>query len=119
MRQVELRVFARHTGPVLCADILSRDVISVDVGMGAGYAWTLPGRHKLRALVADVMTLDVQVAHPDQSIGELVSLLSDQGLHHLPVLDAQRHVVGMISQSDPIAALLRASIDSATRAIAA
>jgi CBS domain-containing membrane protein len=141
IHQVEQRVFARHAGPLRCADIMSKDVISVDVGMTVEHAWLLLIRHKLRALpvtdgarglagivtlrdlledeqalprqrrralVADVMTRAVQVAHPAQSIGELVSLLSDQGLHHLPVVDAQRQVLGMISQSDLIAALFSA-----------
>ncbi len=153
LHQVQLRAFARRTAPARCVDIMSRDVISVDVGMSVEHAWYLLGHHNLRALpvtdgarglagivtlrdlitadgqdapqrrrgalVADVMTPKVHVAHPHQPIGELVSLLSDQGLHHLPVVDAQRHVVGMISQSDLIAALFRTALNSSHRANAA
>ncbi|MNP84347.1 CBS domain protein [compost metagenome] len=38
---------------------------------------------------------------------ELVGLLSDQGLHCLPVLDDGGRVAGIVSQSDLIAALYR------------
>ncbi len=153
LRQVELRAFARRVGPTRCADIMSRDVISVDVGMSVEHAWHQLDRHKLRALpvtdgarglvgiitlrdlldtsgadagelprqrrralVGDVMTRNVQVARPHQPIGELVSLLSDQGLHHLPVIDEKRHIVGMISQSDLVAALFRIALNSSPHA---
>ena len=32
---------------------------------------------------------------------------SDGGLHHMPVINAQRHVVGMVTQSDLVAALFQ------------
>ena len=37
----------------------------------------------------------------------LVELFADLGVHHLPVVDNTRHVLGMITQSDMIAALDR------------
>jgi CBS domain-containing membrane protein len=153
LHQVELRAFARRIGPTRCADIMSRDVITVDVGMSVEHAWHLLGQHNLRALpvtdgarglagivtlrdlldnggeglprqrrralVGEAMTRHVQVARPEQPIGELVSLLSDQGLHHLPVIDEKRHIVGMLSQSDVIAALFRIALNSSPHANAA
>ena len=38
---------------------------------------------------------------------ELVSLLSDEGLHCLPVLNEAGYLVGIVSQTDLIAALYR------------
>lgn len=40
-------------------------------------------------------------------LSELVPLLSDRGLHCLPVVDANGRLTGMIGQSDLIAALYR------------
>jgi CBS domain-containing membrane protein len=38
---------------------------------------------------------------------DLVGLFSDGGLHHMPVVDEQNKVVGMITQSDVVAALFK------------
>lgn len=57
--------------------------------------------------VADIMTREVRTARPGQSIADLVSSFSDGGLHHMPVIDAQGLVVGMVTQSDLVAALFR------------
>ncbi|WP_333796115.1 CBS domain-containing protein [Rheinheimera sp.] len=40
-----------------------------------------------------------------QQLVAVVPLLSDLGLHHIPVLDQQQRLCGLISQSDLIAAL--------------
>lgn len=55
--------------------------------------------------VADIMTRKVRVARPEQLMVDLVALFSDGGLHHMPVVDERLHVVGMITQSDVVAAL--------------
>lgn len=58
--------------------------------------------------VLDIMTPGVKTAAPEQGLSELVKLFSDGGLHHMPVTDADRRVVGMITQSDLVAALYHA-----------
>ena len=60
----------------------------------------VPGR-----LVSEIMTTSVVAVFPDQPIADLVSAFSDGGLHHMPVVDAERKVVGMATQSDLVAAL--------------
>ena len=35
---------------------------------------------------------------------ELVPLLFDHGLHHIPIVNAEQRLVGMVTQSDLIAA---------------
>ena len=57
--------------------------------------------------VADVMTRQVLTTHRTRPVAELVQLFADFGVHHLPVVDNTRHVLGMITQSDMIAALDR------------
>ncbi|MEW9897192.1 HPP family protein [Chitinivorax sp. PXF-14] len=58
-------------------------------------------------VVGQVMTSPVVTVRDDQHIVELVSLLSDRGLHHIPVVNADNRLVGMVTQSDLIAALYR------------
>jgi CBS domain-containing membrane protein len=43
-----------------------------------------------------------------------VPLLSDLGHHHIPVVDAERRLAGMVTQSDLVAALYRGRLDQVT-----
>jgi CBS domain-containing membrane protein len=63
--------------------------------------------------VERLMTRDVRTATPRQPLAELVPLFSDLGYHHLPVIDPQRHVIGIVTQSDLVAALYRARLEEA------
>jgi len=62
-------------------------------------------------LVADIMTKDVLTASPQQELVDLMSAFSDGGRHHLPVVDDERRLVGMVTQSDMVAALFRAGLE--------
>lgn len=62
-------------------------------------------------LVGDIMTRDVLTASPTQELVDLMHAFSDGGRHHLPVVDADRRLVGMLTQSDMVAALFRAGIE--------
>ncbi|MDO6527840.1 HPP family protein [Motilimonas sp. 1_MG-2023] len=55
--------------------------------------------------VQDLMVTNVTVVKDSDHIVALVPLLSDIGLHHIPVLDAQQKLCGIITQSDLIGAL--------------
>ena len=57
--------------------------------------------------VGDIMTRKVRIARPEQRMVDLVGLFSDGGLHHMPVVDERHRVVGMITQSDVVAALFK------------
>ena len=57
--------------------------------------------------VEEIMTRKVRTAQPGQLMVDLVGLFSDGGLHHMPVVDDAHKVVGMITQSDVVAALFR------------
>ena len=63
--------------------------------------------------VADVMTRDVLTAAPSQELVDLVRAFSDGGRHHLPVVDGDGVLVGMVTQSDMVAALFRAGLERA------
>jgi CBS domain-containing membrane protein len=159
--QTERHAFRRRMGEITCADIMSRDVITVEFGTPLEEAWTLLRWHKVRALpvvnrarkvigivtlvdflkhanlekfgsvndklrqllrpsgnthsdkpevVGQIMTKGVQTAGADAHIVELVPLLSSMGKHHVPVVDAEGHLVGMLTQSDLIAGLYRSRL---------
>jgi CBS domain-containing membrane protein len=61
-------------------------------------------------VVGQIMSTDVKVAAADRPAVELVPLMSDAGLHQLPVVDDDNRLVGMLTQSDMIAALYETSL---------
>ena len=56
-------------------------------------------------VVGQIMTRQVRVASEDRHVIELVPLFSHEGHHHIPVIDADRRLVGIITQSDLVRAL--------------
>lgn len=58
--------------------------------------------------VGQIMTRQVRMASDSQPVTELVSLFSKEGHHHIPVIDAQQKLVGIITQSDLVRSLYRA-----------
>lgn len=58
-------------------------------------------------VVGQIMSKPVRTARSDLHIVELVPLLSDQGLHHIPIVNEERRLIGMVTQSDLVAALYR------------
>jgi len=61
-------------------------------------------------VVGQIMTAPVVSARLDTPIVELVSLMANSGLHHIPVLDAEQRFAGIVSQSDLLAALVQARL---------
>ncbi|MFK8251510.1 HPP family protein [Ancylobacter terrae] len=73
--------------------------------------WRERLRHLLRpgsvpgTAVGDIMTVSVLSARQDSPVVDLVPPMADRKVHLLPVVDADSRVVGVVSQSDLIAAL--------------
>ena len=103
--------FRRLVGIVTVADFLRQ----LDDTTAAGLATRLqgllrrtPGNMSEKAeVVGQIMSGEVYTATVTTPVAELVQQLSDRGLHHIPVLDERRKLVGMVTQSDLIAALYR------------
>lgn len=70
-----------------------------------------PPRLRGARFVSDLMSREVQVARPEQAVADLIPMFSDEGFHHLPVVDERRRVVGMVTQTDLVAALFRNKLD--------
>lgn len=58
-------------------------------------------------VVGQIMTTAVCTARADQSIVELVPSFADSGHHHIPIVDHERRLVGILTQSDLMAALYK------------
>ena len=56
-------------------------------------------------LVDDIMTREVQVLHPDQTISDAVTELAKQGISGAPVVDSSGALVGIITENDILNAL--------------
>lgn len=96
--------------PVVQEDGTLRGIVSLHdffIAHGAPDPRKMPVMHNAR-YVQDIMTRRVRVARPEQPLVELVEAFSDGGLHHMPVVDSDLRVVGMITQSDVVAALFKA-----------
>ena len=61
-------------------------------------------------VVGQIMVKTVATARTGTHIVDLVPLLADTGLRHVPIVDEASHLVGIIAQSDLVAALWRASL---------
>ncbi len=61
-------------------------------------------------VVGQIMTSPVLTVRADRHIAELVALMSDQGLHHIPVVEEDGRLAGMVTQTDLIAALYHGCI---------
>ena len=59
-------------------------------------------------VVGQIMTRQVRVASAERPVIDLVPLFSEGGHHHIPIIDADRRLAGMITESDFVRALARA-----------
>jgi CBS domain-containing membrane protein len=59
----------------------------------------------VRHTVGEIMTRQVRVASADRPLTELVPVFSEGGHRHLPIIDAERRLVGIVTQSDLIRAM--------------
>ncbi len=84
-------VTARGRGTIV-GIVSERDVVRVCAGHGAA-ALYLP--------VAEVMTKEVRLCAPEDDINDIMAVMTNQRLRHLPVLDEGR-LVGIVSIGDVV-----------------
>lgn len=159
----------RRLGEIRCADIMSRDLITVERHTDLDAAWRLLRHHRVRILpvvdgerrivgvisvadflkradlkpyrsfredlqrllhrgplrgrrgeprrVGELMAGEVFTVEEGEHIAAVVPLLSDRGLHHVPVVDAAGRLSGMVTQSDLIAALYARAVEREPAAV--
>nr|WP_227820558.1 HPP family protein [Ramlibacter tataouinensis] len=101
----------RIAGIVTLADFMR------EAGVDAQHGWAQRLRDWLRPTptshsdkpetVGQIMTRQVRVVSAERPIGELLPLFAGTGHHHVPVIDHERRLVGIITQSDVVRALAR------------
>ncbi|MBX3446859.1 MAG: HPP family protein [Parvibaculaceae bacterium] len=89
---------------------------SLRAGLQAGFV-ALFRRHGGRAVAGDIMSSPALTATPDMPIGRLIPIMSDAGHHHLPVVDEEGKLAGIVTQTDVIGALFAAE-ERADRSVA-
>jgi CBS domain-containing membrane protein len=134
-RQVEAQAHRRLHGELRCEAIMSRDVIHALSGEGVGHARDRLLAHKLRMMpvidesqhviglvghpellagagrtVDQVMTVSPCITSADTPIDELLPVLSGGIYHEAIVVDAEGRLLGLITQTDLLAALWRGHV---------
>ncbi|KGS03453.1 HPP family protein [Burkholderia sp. ABCPW 111] len=100
---------ARVVGIVTRAD-LSKAAPHATPGLLRHLSARLPRSLVGPAFVARaVMSARVRTARTTTPIAELVPLFADHGHHHIPVVDAEQKLAGIVTQADLIAGLYRQS----------
>jgi CBS domain-containing membrane protein len=158
LEQAQTQAWRRRSGQVRCAEVMSKDPVTVSFGTPLQEAWALLHEHRIKSLpvidraqrlvgivtladfmreakvdaraewprrlaslirpsptthsdkpeaVGQIMARQVRVVSQDRPIGDLLPLFSSTGHHHVPVIDGERRLVGIITQSDVVRALAR------------
>lgn len=101
---------ARHViGIVTRSDFLRhadlRDLNSVSRRLRAFLQRTAHTHSDKHEVVGQIMTAPARTAQATTPAVELVPLMADVGHHHVPIVDADRRLVGMVTQTDLVGAL--------------
>ncbi|WP_325101055.1 HPP family protein [Paraburkholderia kururiensis] len=159
LRDVQLQAWSRSFDELTCADVMSRDVVTVSSGTSAWAALKRLERYNIKALpvvderrhvagivtradlararprkstgwwgtsmalvpgfggrapaaqraatAGSLMSRSVHTVHVSTPIADLVPVFAHYGHHHIPVLDNERRLAGIITQADLIAGLYR------------
>jgi CBS domain-containing membrane protein len=134
-REVELQAHRRIHGHILCGSVMSRDVISVDGRQTASSALAYLRSHDLRTapvidqdrrviglvrraelqlagqrLVETMLDPFVHKVRPSTAIEALLPILSSGAAHEAVVVDENRVLLGIITQTDLLGVLYKAHI---------
>ncbi|WP_370626154.1 HPP family protein [Comamonas sp. CMM03] len=112
MRQEQVKalpvVDAQHQvlGIVSVTDFMRLAQLDVRDGLGQRLKHLVSWRSNSQGTVGDIMSQDVQVAGDDGLVTTLIPLFSEAGHHHhIPIVDAQRRLVGIVTQTDLVRTL--------------
>ncbi|MCK9388603.1 MAG: CBS domain-containing protein [Sulfuritalea sp.] len=94
-----LELMAKHG---IGAVLVMRDERLVGIFSERDYARkvVLLGKSSRETPMSDIMTTKVFYGRPEQTIDEAMALMTDRHIRHMPVMDADQHVIGVISLGD-------------------
>jgi CBS domain-containing membrane protein len=140
VRDAEAHALDRRLGQLRVGALMARDVRTVQPQETLYRARMLMNQHAVKALpvvtgdarvvgivtvhdlfnldvaalrpVADVMSSPVTTVGVDTHVSELVGLMADRGLRHLPVVDDAGRLAGIVTRAELVAVLHRALVGS-------
>lgn len=92
-------------GIVSISDFVRQATLDASEGVTQRIRHLVTGRSAQKTKVEALMEADTQVVEASCLLVDLVPLFSTGGCHHLPVVDGQRKLVGIVTQTDLIRAL--------------
>lgn len=95
-------------GIVTVADFMRLANLDTHEGLGQRLRTLVMGRSGQPQDVGEIMSHPVQVAHVEQHAMDLVPLFSQGGHHHIPIVDGEERLVGVITQTDLVRTLATA-----------
>ena len=95
-------------GIVTVADFMRLANLDTHEGLGQRLRALVMGRSGQPGSVGELMSHPVQVAQVQQHAMDLVPLFSQGGHHHIPIVDGEQRLVGMITQTDLVRTLAQA-----------
>lgn len=86
-------------GIVTVADFMRLANLDLHEGLGQRLRTLVMGRSGQPATVGEIMSHPVQTALVEQHAMDLVPLFSHGGHHHIPIVDPEARLVGVITQT--------------------
>lgn len=80
------------------------------IGLGRRLSHAFRLKTAPQSVVSEIMTAPARTATGDMPVADLLPLMANGGLHHLPVVDEHGALAGIVTQSDVIAALFEEKI---------
>ncbi len=107
---------ARVIGVITQSDLLDKTVWGSQaprLGLLRRLSLTMERGRAPHGCVEDIMSRHIVGVRPSTPVAEVVHRMADAGVHHLPVVEANDRLAGLVTQADLVAALLA---DTAARA---
>lgn len=76
-----------------------------EIEAGTCTRWHAEGEKDTPLLVRDVMTTEVIAFGPDDELLDIARTIYDRGINRVPIIDAERKVIGLVARADIIQAL--------------
>ena len=112
----------RIVGILTLADFLNAADLDLHEGFEAKLKklirWTSTVNSAKPEVVGQIMTRRVRVARAENPLVDLVPLFATTGHHHIPIVDNDNKLVGILTQSDLVAAVFRAEREEMAAAAA-